>query len=103
MSKHWAEVMILVVLALGCKSPAAPAAGSTAGPAESAPQAAAAPAQTVELGMSASQVEALLGKPSAVQTAEADPGTQVWVYDVGKVVLSDGQVVLTDPAPFPRP
>lgn len=86
-----------VVLALGCRSP---------GPVGEAPQAAAAaqaPAKTVELGMSASEVETLLGTPSAVQPAEADPSTEVWVYVVGKVVLYDGKVVATDPSPFPRP
>ena len=95
MRRHWAAAIIAVVLALGCRSP---------GPAVEAPQAAAkAPAKTVELGMSSSDVEALLGKPSAVKPAEADPSTEVWVYGVGKVVLYDGKVVLTDPAPFPRP
>ena len=82
----------MLVLVLGC---------SSTGPAQ-LQQPPPAPTQ-VELGMAASQVEALLGKPTAVQTAEADPQLEVWVYDAGRVVLNDGKVVLTDPHPFPRP
>jgi hypothetical protein len=90
MRNLWPSAMIVVVLALGCAS-AAP------------PQVAQVPAapRTVQLGMSAAQVEQLLGKPAAKQGAEADPQLQVWVYDVGRVVLNNGKVVLTDPAPLP--
>jgi hypothetical protein len=81
---------IMVVLMLGC---------SSTGPAQARQPRSA----SVEPGMAASQVEAVLGRPTAVQTAEADPQLEVWVYDAGRVVLNNGKVALTDPHPFPRP
>ena len=53
--------------------------------------------------MSASDVEALLGTPMAVQAHATEPDMEVWVYSVGKVVLYNGKVATTDPSPFPRP
>ncbi len=51
--------------------------------------------------MAADEVKALMGKPDMVQPVEGAPGMELWVYDVGKVMLSNGKVVLTDPAPLP--
>ena len=86
---------IMVVLALGCTS-AAPAPPTAPQPAPQPPT-----PRGVERGMTASEVEALMGQPDTVQPVQDAPGMQVWVYDVGRVMLSDGKVVLTDPAPLP--
>jgi len=88
--------VIMLALALGCTS-AMPAPPTQPQPPAVQP----AQPKQVKLGMTASEVEALMGKPDLVQPVEAAPGMEVWVYDVGRVMLSDGKVVLTDPDPLP--
>ncbi len=88
---------IMAVTVLGCSStaPAPPT------PAARPPQEQPAAPEQVKLGMTTAQVKALMGKPDVEQAVEAAPGMEVWVYDVGRVLFSNGKVVLTNPDPLP--
>ncbi len=52
----------------------------------------------VEIGMSASEAESLLGKPLLVEQERADGPAEVWYYQDGVVVLRNGKVVLSHAA-----
>jgi len=89
MSRWWAAVIMALVVGCSGAVPLQPTRAPT-------------PPKAVSVGMKRAQVEALLGKPNVVQVPDADPALEVWTYDMGVVVLRDGRVVLTNPAPLPR-
>ena len=56
----------------------------------------------VEVGMSASEAESLLGKPVMVEQRRADGPTEVWYYEDGVVMLRNGKVVFSRAARAPQ-
>lgn len=52
----------------------------------------------VEIGMSASEAESLLGKPVLVEQERSDDPAEVWYYQDGAVMLRNGKVVLSHAA-----
>ncbi len=49
----------------------------------------------VEIGMSASEAESLLGKPVLVEQERSDGPAEVWYYQDGVVMLRNGKVVFS--------
>jgi hypothetical protein len=88
--RHLLPAAVVTLLLAGCAAQL---------PEQAAEPPAASPVSRVTLGMSSSDVQAVMGAPRTIEGPPGQDGDAVWYYDSGVVVLTNGKVAFTYPTP----